>query len=118
MILFSGALLLTPGFLTDTIGFLLLVPAVRVVLLREILRRVKVRQMAYGARAHSAGPHRPGHGAEQGSGRGPGPRAAGGKPHRPDVIEAEFEDIGPPAEDGDDTPKPPRRDGPSGWQRH
>lgn len=29
MILFSGALLLTPGFFTDTIGFLLLVPAIR-----------------------------------------------------------------------------------------
>ncbi|MEE9388176.1 MAG: FxsA family protein [Paracoccaceae bacterium] len=29
MILFSGALLLTPGFFTDAIGFALLVPAVR-----------------------------------------------------------------------------------------
>jgi UPF0716 protein FxsA len=38
MILVSGALLVTPGFITDTIGFLLLVPGVR-----EILRRVGVR---------------------------------------------------------------------------
>jgi UPF0716 protein FxsA len=29
MILVSGALLITPGFLTDVVGFLLLVPAVR-----------------------------------------------------------------------------------------
>ncbi len=29
MILFSGALLLTPGFFTDAVGFALLVPAVR-----------------------------------------------------------------------------------------
>jgi UPF0716 protein FxsA len=29
MILFAGALLLTPGFFTDTIGFLLLLPKVR-----------------------------------------------------------------------------------------
>lgn len=29
MILFAGALLLTPGFFTDTVGFLLLVPAIR-----------------------------------------------------------------------------------------
>jgi UPF0716 protein FxsA len=29
MILFAGALLLTPGFFTDTIGFLLLLPRIR-----------------------------------------------------------------------------------------
>jgi UPF0716 protein FxsA len=38
MILVSGALLVTPGFITDTIGFLLLVPGVR-----EILRRFGAR---------------------------------------------------------------------------
>jgi UPF0716 protein FxsA len=107
MILFAGALLLTPGFLTDTMGFLLLVPAVRVLLLREVLRRVQVRQMAYGAQAQTGGSQGPGH--------GPGRPAT---PHRPDVIEAEFEDIGPPTGSSDDAPKPPRRDGPSGWQRH
>lgn len=34
----AGALLLTPGFLTDTIGFLLFVPAVRLALGRSALR--------------------------------------------------------------------------------
>lgn len=43
MILFSGALLLTPGFFTDFIGFSLLIPAVRRGLLREIRKRMELR---------------------------------------------------------------------------
>lgn len=39
MILVAGALLVTPGFLTDAIGFSLLVPAVREALRRLALRR-------------------------------------------------------------------------------
>ena len=39
MILVSGALLLTPGFLTDAIGFALLVPAVRDVVKRQLANR-------------------------------------------------------------------------------
>ena len=42
MILFSGALLLTPGFFTDAIGFLLLVPAVRAAAFRFIKARVSI----------------------------------------------------------------------------
>ena len=42
MILFSGALLLTPGFFTDAIGFLLLVPAVRTAAFRFIKARVNI----------------------------------------------------------------------------
>lgn len=42
MILFSGALLLTPGFFTDFIGFALLIPAVRRAVLREVKKRVNV----------------------------------------------------------------------------
>ncbi|MBF9042467.1 FxsA family protein [Rhodobacterales bacterium HKCCE4037] len=42
MILFSGALLLTPGFFTDAIGFALLVPGVRNSVLRELKKRVNV----------------------------------------------------------------------------
>ena len=44
MILVSGALLLTPGFLTDAVGFSLLVPQVR-----EILRRWFSRRYGRGA---------------------------------------------------------------------
>lgn len=39
MILVAGALLLTPGFLTDAVGFLLLVPAVRETVRRRAVRR-------------------------------------------------------------------------------
>lgn len=39
MILVSGALLLTPGFLTDAIGFALLVPALREVIKRQLVNR-------------------------------------------------------------------------------
>lgn len=53
LILIAGALLLTPGFLTDTIGFLLLAPAVRQVVrsrletsLRDRFRVVGVTQAA------------------------------------------------------------------------
>lgn len=42
MILFSGALLLTPGFFTDALGFALLVPGVRNLVLREIRKRVRI----------------------------------------------------------------------------
>lgn len=48
MILFSGALLLTPGFFTDAVGFALLVPGVRTALFRRIQERVKVRTFSYG----------------------------------------------------------------------
>jgi len=42
MILFSGALLLTPGFFTDAIGFALLVPAVRLAVFHWARKRIKV----------------------------------------------------------------------------
>lgn len=42
MILFSGALLLTPGFFTDGIGFLLLIPAIRSSVYRFIRARIEV----------------------------------------------------------------------------
>ncbi|HEX2024480.1 MAG TPA: FxsA family protein [Acidimicrobiales bacterium] len=39
LILFAGALLLTPGFLTDCVGLLLLLPPVRAVIRASVLRR-------------------------------------------------------------------------------
>jgi UPF0716 protein FxsA len=41
MILVAGAVLLTPGFLTDTVGFLLLVPAIRAIVRQGLARYVK-----------------------------------------------------------------------------
>ena len=41
MILVAGLLLLTPGFFTDGVGFLLLVPAVRVLVTRAVAARIR-----------------------------------------------------------------------------
>ncbi len=42
MILFSGALLLTPGFFTDAVGFALLVPGIRTAIFNAIRSRVTI----------------------------------------------------------------------------
>jgi UPF0716 protein FxsA len=42
MILFGGALLLTPGFFTDVVGIALMVPAVRVAVFRWIRARMTI----------------------------------------------------------------------------
>ena len=42
MILFSGALLLTPGFFTDAVGFALLVPGIRNKVFEFLRARIKV----------------------------------------------------------------------------
>ncbi len=54
MILFAGALLLTPGFFTDSIGFLLLFPHSRALVWRYLRTRVQVRGFSVGN-----GPKRP-----------------------------------------------------------
>ncbi len=100
-ILFAGALLLTPGFFTDTVGLLLLIPAVRTALFAWAGRRIRVERFAYGTGASGqpsgSGPSlRPGPGPD----RGPEPGA---------VIEGEFEEV--PAGQ-----RPTHR--PSGWTRH
>jgi len=71
MILFSGALLLTPGFFTDAVGFALLLPPVRRAAYRWVSQRVVVQTMTYGE-----APARP-------------------RPARDDVIEGEFEELEP-----------------------
>jgi UPF0716 protein FxsA len=48
MILFSGALLLTPGFFTDFIGFALLIPGVRTALYKNLRNRVNVQSFQMG----------------------------------------------------------------------
>lgn len=56
LLIFSGALLLTPGFLTDTAGLLLLIPQVRKLLvMRLVSRLVPVPpEVASGGGGHSA----------------------------------------------------------------
>lgn len=87
MILLAGVLLITPGFFTDTLGFLLLVPGVRATILRRIAARVVVM---------GAGPAM--------GGFGPRP---GWPDARDDVIDGDATEIAPDAR-----PLPP-----SGWTR-
>ena len=46
-ILIAGLLLLTPGFFTDTIGMLLLIPPVRKALIRTVAKQLKARATVY-----------------------------------------------------------------------
>ncbi len=48
MILFAGALLLTPGFFTDAVGFALLAPPVRIAAMKWARKNVKVSQFHMG----------------------------------------------------------------------
>jgi UPF0716 protein FxsA len=59
MILISGALLLTPGFFTDAVGFALLIPQVRAATYRWLRKRVKVERFSYGDPQYDRGPSRP-----------------------------------------------------------
>lgn len=68
MILFAGALLLTPGFFTDAMGFALLIPPVRQRLLAFLRTRINVQRFDMGP-----------------------PRR-----EDPDIIEGEFHEVGPP----------------------
>ncbi len=80
-LLIAGAMLLTPGFLTDTIGFLLLIPA-----LRNRVGRSMLGLFSRGGRftMYTAGP---------GAQRGPGPRGPYGRGGS--VIDGEYETVDP-----------------------
>ena len=91
MILVAGALLLTPGFFTDAVGFALLAPPVRGAVFRAIAARVQVQRFEMGGQQHGFDPGRP---ANQ-----PGP-----------IIDGEWTE----AEDEQPRGKP----GNSGWTRH
>ncbi|MCL4126744.1 UNVERIFIED_CONTAM: hypothetical protein GTU68_038351 [Idotea baltica] len=46
-LIFGGALLLTPGFLTDTIGFLCLIPFTRQAIIAWVIKNMKVTSSGY-----------------------------------------------------------------------
>ncbi|WED26523.1 membrane protein FxsA [Vibrio sp. DW001] len=48
MLAVAGVLLLTPGFMTDAFGMLVLLPAPRAKMAKELMKRVKVNTMASG----------------------------------------------------------------------
>ena len=89
MILFAGALLLTPGFFTDAIGFSLLVPGVRQAAYNAIRARVNVQ--TFETRSHT---YR----------QDPRPSDPQG-----DVIDAEYHEISDTAQNDK---------GSSGWTKH
>ena len=69
MVLFAGALLLTPGFFTDALGLSLMIPGVRGRIFRFIRSRVTVTSFTYGESP---------------------------QPRDPDVIDGEYEEVEPP----------------------
>lgn len=71
MILVAGALLLTPGFFTDALGFALLMPPVRVAVFKYAAQRVRVQRFQMGP--DPAQPH----------------------PDASDIIDGEFEEVRP-----------------------
>jgi len=58
MIVFAGALLLTPGFFTDAVGFALLMPTVRQAVYRYVAARMSVQ--TFQSTAHGRPGHQPG----------------------------------------------------------
>lgn len=88
MILFSGALLLTPGFFTDAVGFALLVPGIRQAIYQAVRSRVNIQSFGTPGQGNSQ-QHR-------------------AHPTQGDVIDGEFHEIS-------DEERAQR--GPSGWTK-
>ena len=65
-ILISGVLLITPGFITDTIGFLLVTPPFRAAMYAQIGSRIQVKTMGGGFQAHNQHSQQQGSSFEQG----------------------------------------------------
>ena len=52
-LLFAGGLLLTPGFVTDTIGFLLMIPAIRRLIARRLMQHWSVNFSSVSGQSYS-----------------------------------------------------------------
>lgn len=89
MILFAGALLLTPGFFTDAFGLSLMIPQVRSWIFNAVRSRVTVQSF----------------GAPDGQAQAPGQPTG--------TVDGEFEEVSNPQ---NPTPKPTHDA--SGWTRH
>lgn len=107
LILLAGALMVTPGFVTDTMGLLLLVPAVRRWVMGQLRRRMHMTSAGF---VHgSAGPA-----------NWPRGRSRPGPARGPRIIDADYVVVeDEPGPDGGQPPSPGRTPGPpSGWTRH
>lgn len=89
MILFSGALLLTPGFFTDAVGFALLAPGIRQAIYLNIRSRVSIQSFDSAGMQGRTAPHQ--HNRDQG-----------------DVIDGEYREI---------TEEERAKRGPSRWSK-
>jgi len=89
MILVAGVLLLTPGFFTDALGFLLLIPLVRKAIIAAVASRISVSGVQFSASSQTGTPYKAGDG---------------------DIIDAEYDVL-------DDEGKTPPEN-PSGWTKH
>jgi UPF0716 protein FxsA len=81
LVVLGSALMLAPGFITDVLGLLLLLPPTRAVVRLALLRIVARRVSAFGATGHLPG---------DGGGTGQGGTGRGGPP--PEVIDGEVEE--------------------------
>jgi len=77
MILVAGALLLTPGFFTDAVGFSLLMPPVRMAVYRFLRARVSVAQFHMGPNSTTSRSH------------------PNRQSRQSDIIDGEFEEVSP-----------------------
>lgn len=104
LVIFGGALLLTPGFVTDLLGLLLLIPGTRAVVRKTLLGGVAKRMLgpaaipggmafryARGRRAGGGGTGAGGRGGASGSGPGGSRRAPG-----EDVVDGTAHDVDSP----------------------
>ena len=92
MILISGALLLTPGFFTDAVGFALLMPPIRRALFGYLKKRIRVQRFEMGQEPRHQGR------------AGPFAHSDAG-----DVIDGQYTEVAPPK-------KPTHTS--SGWTKH
>lgn len=100
LILLAGALMVTPGFVTDSMGIALLIPATRRWVIRQLGRRMRVTSAGFGhcAAGPSAPPFRPG--------------------GRATTIDADYVVIADGDAAGNDTSRPRNGRPPSGWTQH
>lgn len=91
LVLLAGALLVIPGFFSDICGLLLLVPPIRARLIASVAARV-----------------------QRGPGFGPSGRPG---PYDPQILDGEFTEIDPQADQLPDPRLDPSRGPPSDWTR-
>jgi UPF0716 protein FxsA len=100
LVAMAGALMLTPGFVTDAVGLLCLFPPTRAIIRTALIARYRDRIGVAGpgsAMGGAAGGFGPGFGSPGGPAGGPGRRPGSSGPGRPgfgeviDVGDAEYE---------------------------